>query len=364
MMHLKKIHLDLNKNDTLIIKGLAIISIILHNYFHLFKGIIIENEFEYHSNSFSDLWVSLSNSIILFIINFLSLYGHYGVVAFFFVSGYGLASKYKNLQLEQNFIFRNTIKLWRLFVPILTIYIILSILKSFLTVDLYSAIYQSIRTLYNALYRLLFISNFSTNHVFDICGPWWFFSAILQLYILYKYIFSKSKSSFYLIIIAISMIVLQIFIYNYNPNSLKIIRYNSPAWIPTFILGILTATHKIKIPIILFILLGGACFLIDASPFTWILGYSFFIIAFLSVLYIIKKTCCAKFFIWTGQLSAYLFVINVFVRTFIYLTICNPMKNQPPWYILISSIIHLFLCFCIAILYKHINKYLFRKSPK
>lgn len=364
MIHLKKIRLDLNKNDTLIIKGLAIISIILHNYFHLFKGIIMENEFEYHSNSFSDLWISLSNSIILFIINSLSLYGHYGVVAFFFVSGYGLASKYKNQQLEQNFILRNIIKLWRLFVPILIVYLISSILKSFLTLDLYSAIYQSVKTLYKILYKLLFISNFSTNHALDICGPWWFFSAILQLYILYKYIFSKSRSSLYLIIIAISMIILQMFIYNYNPNTLKIIKYNSPAWIPSFILGILTATHKIKIPIILFILLGGACFLIDASPVTWILGYSFFIIVFLSLLYIIKKTYYAKFFIWVGQLSPYLFVTNAFVRTFIYLTICNPMKNQSIWNILISSIIHLFLCFCIAILYKRINKYLFHKLSK
>lgn len=49
------------------------------------------------------------------------MYGHYGVVAFFFVSGYGLAKKYKDRELEFDFILKNAIKLWKLFVPILVV---------------------------------------------------------------------------------------------------------------------------------------------------------------------------------------------------------------------------------------------------
>lgn len=44
---MKSFTVNLTKEDTLIIKGIVIIAIVLYNYFHLFKEVVRENEFGY-----------------------------------------------------------------------------------------------------------------------------------------------------------------------------------------------------------------------------------------------------------------------------------------------------------------------------
>lgn len=345
---------NLTKEDTLIIKGIAIIAIVLHNYFHIFNGVVRENEFGYSPDNFFMLWSSLQDSFLQFVVNFISMYGHYGVVAFFFVSGYGLAKKYKERELESNFILKNAIKLWRLFVPILICFVVLAIIKAFIAEDFSLALEHIGVVLCKTFSRILFISNFSEEIVFWISGPWWFFSAIFQMYVLYKFVFSKISSSVLLSAIALLMIIIQLFYYLNNPD-ISLIRYNAPAWIPAFILGIILAKHEIKLSVFVMILLSVFCFIIDYSFITWIFGYSLFVFTFLLLLYITKNTILKKFFIKTGELSAYLFVINTFVRTFFNTFICKPEYIQPVWLIIITGVIHLVLCFFIAILYKKSN---------
>lgn len=355
---MKYFTVSLTKEDTLVIKGIAIIAIILHNYFHLFNGIVRENEFGYDPDNFMQLWSSLQDSFLYFMVNFISMYGHYGVVAFFFVSGYGLAKKYKDRDLERGFILKNAIKLWKLFVPILFCYVVIAITKSFITEDFSSAFNHIGIILYNAVSRLLFISNFSKYTVFWISGPWWFFSAIFQMYVLYKFVFSKISSTVWLSVIALLMIVLQLLCYLNNPN-ISIIRYNSPAWIPAFILGIIFARHEIKIPMYWILLLAVTCFIVDVSFYTWIIGYSLFVFPFLFLLNLFKgKALLREYLIKIGELSAYLFVTNTFVRTFFNTFIWGPEEFKPVYCSVITGIIHLLLCFVIAFVYRKFNIYI------
>lgn len=351
---MKSFTVNLTKEDTLIIKGIAIITIVLHNYFHIFNGVVRENEFGYCPDNFLILWSSLQNSFLHFFVNFISMYGHYGVVAFFFVSGYGLAKKYKDRELERDFIIKNAIKLWKLFVPILICFVGLAIIKAFIINDFIDASKHIGVVLCKALSRILFISNFSVETVFWISGPWWFFSAIFQMYVLHKFVFSKILSSGWLSVIALLMVIIQLFYYLNNPD-ISLMRYNAPAWIPAFILGIILAKHEIKLSVFVMILLSVACFIIDYSFITWIFGYSMFVFAFILLLYIMKNTMLKDFFIKTGELSAYLFVTNTFVRTFFNTFVCKPEYIQPVWLIVITGVIHLVLCFFIAILYKKLN---------
>lgn len=350
---MKYFTVDLTKEDTQIIKGIAIIAIVLHNYFHLFKGVVRENEFGYSPENFIMLWSSLQDSFLHFFVNFISMYGHYGVVAFFFVSGYGLAKKYKDRELEFDFILRNAVKLWKLFLPILVCCVLLAVIKAFLIDDLSSSLNYITIVLWNALSRILFISNFSEYTVFWISGPWWFFSAIFQMYLLYKFVFSKISSTVWLSAIALLMVIIQLFYY-LNNHDISLIRYNAPAWIPAFILGIILAKHAIKLSVFVMILLSVVCLVIDYSSITWIFGYSLFVFVFLLIFYILKKNVLKRFFIIIGELSAYIFVTNTFVRTFFYTFVCNPESSQPEWLILLTGMIYFLCCFFIAGIYRKI----------
>ena len=198
---MKAFDVNLTKDDTQIIKGIAIIAIVLHNYFHIFNGVVRENEFGYSPDNFLMLWSSLQDSFLHFVVNFISMYGHYGVVAFFFVSGYGLAKKYKDRELKGDFILKNAIKLWKLFVPILICFVGLAIIKAFITEDFLSASEHIGIVLCKALSRILFLSNFSEYTVFWVSGPWWFFSAIFQMYVLYKFVLPFYFSMFLFVFI-------------------------------------------------------------------------------------------------------------------------------------------------------------------
>lgn len=44
---MKAFDVNLTKDDTQIIKGIAIIAMALHNYYHKFNGVVRENEFGY-----------------------------------------------------------------------------------------------------------------------------------------------------------------------------------------------------------------------------------------------------------------------------------------------------------------------------
>lgn len=354
---MKAFDVNLTKDDTQIIKGIAIIAIVLHNYFHIFNGVVRENEFGYSPDNFLMLWSSLQDSFLHFVVNFISMYGHYGVVAFFFVSGYGLAKKYKDRELKGDFILKNAIKLWKLFVPILICFVGLAIIKAFITEDFLSASEHIGIVLCKALSRILFLSNFSEYTVFWVSGPWWFFSAIFQMYVLYKFVFSKISSSVLFSVIALLMVIIQLFYYLNNPD-ISLMRYNALAWIPPFILGIILAKHEIKLSVFVMILLSVVCFIIDYSFITWIFGYSLFVFTFIFLLYITKNTILKKFFIKTGELSAYLFVTNTFVRTFFNTFICKPEDLHPIYLIIITGIIDLLLCFLIAFLYRKIILYI------
>lgn len=50
--------INLTKEDTLLLKGAAIMAIIFHNFYHKFEGGIVENEFTFHPNSYWEFWES------------------------------------------------------------------------------------------------------------------------------------------------------------------------------------------------------------------------------------------------------------------------------------------------------------------
>src|SRR5690606_878218 len=89
-----------SKNDTNIIKGLGILMIMFHNFFHLIKPMIGENEFEFSADNFKR-FIHFTSSDPFNLFRFASSYlGHYGVQLFIFISSYGLFLGYRNKNIQ------------------------------------------------------------------------------------------------------------------------------------------------------------------------------------------------------------------------------------------------------------------------
>ncbi|HEY3707185.1 MAG TPA: hypothetical protein VGL22_19145, partial [Terracidiphilus sp.] len=74
--------------DTAVLKGLAILAIVFHNFFHLISP-VRQNEFVFHPGLFA-VFLQTVRQPSLAIQAFFSFFGHFGVAVFIFLSAYGL----------------------------------------------------------------------------------------------------------------------------------------------------------------------------------------------------------------------------------------------------------------------------------
>ena len=82
-------------DDTLVLRGISILIIILHNYIHRFSNVVLENQHVYYPERNKELINSFLEFDPGLFLDLISHYGHYGVPVFVFLSGYGLVMKYE-----------------------------------------------------------------------------------------------------------------------------------------------------------------------------------------------------------------------------------------------------------------------------
>ena len=172
-----------------VLRGLAILSIILHNYTHWMYGAIFENEFTYQEWHVSKLLNYLSHPDGRLPLQLLSFFGHYGVVIFVFLSAYGLEKKYGRTTKEVRplpFIWTHYLKLLSMCIVGYAAYLLLMIRLTGVPEN----------GLLNASYLLSMTSNLYTPQLGPhIPGPYWYFGLMFQLYIIYRlFLFRRSWS--------------------------------------------------------------------------------------------------------------------------------------------------------------------------
>lgn len=79
----------LDQKDTTILKALAILAIVFHNFFHVAIK-VHENEFDFRPERFGAFMQAVVHPSLTIQALF-AFYGHYGVQIFMFLSAYGLA---------------------------------------------------------------------------------------------------------------------------------------------------------------------------------------------------------------------------------------------------------------------------------
>ncbi len=91
----------LNRTECNILRGIAIVGIVLHNYCHWLRPIVKENEYQFNQHNvdwFNNVMAHGFNERTFF--HLLSFFGHYGVPIFLFLSAYGLVMKYEGAKTQ------------------------------------------------------------------------------------------------------------------------------------------------------------------------------------------------------------------------------------------------------------------------
>ncbi len=302
--------IKLTKSNTQFIKGIGIILIVFHNFFHHINPRIGENEYKFSFKIFKKFIHYLNIDSINFIQFISSYFGHYGVQLFIFCSGYGLTILYTHKKIDyKHFIIKRILKLY----PAFTIAIILLLIYQYGIIG-----YPfSIRTVGSIIIRYTMISNFIPGKIFTLSGPYWFYSMIIQLYLIFPYLIKQNTKKLALIFTISYLIILTTndFFSNLNFS----LYYNFLGNLPVFILGILIAQNKFyeislwKWIIALFIFALG-----QINVYIWCFSQILFIIISIPLLLkfntILQNTKFNQFIVYTGKMSMYLFAIHGFLR--------------------------------------------------
>lgn len=305
---------DLTKKDVLLLKAFAIISIVLHNFYHQMFS-IGENEMSYRAAAIFNLFdfsIDKPSFIFAYVLAYL---GHFGVQLFIFSTGYGLAKSFENKSLNTypKYFLKKVGLLYLLIIIGLVWYVIFN----FETVS-------GDKLTDMCLFFFKMSSTFSYHTLFKYIGPWWYLCLALQLYIIFPLAYFcirkyREKGAVALFILSY-ILVYGVFKIAEN-NSIPIFA-NALGHLPEFIFGIAVATFSQfrvnwKIFLSALVLFVLSCF-----------NIYFFPLSFLSILIVLLVTCkslsnvIAKhkrtefFLLYIGKISMFIFILNAIVRGF------------------------------------------------
>ncbi|RUA12250.1 MAG: hypothetical protein DSY82_01745 [Flavobacteriia bacterium] len=167
-----------------ILRAIAILAIIFHNYLHWVSDLPGENEFTFRPERIQAFMQGLQHTPWDAVRLFASYFGHYGVQIFFFLSGYGLAVKYLPHQLPSWWSFQK--KRWKSFFPAVGVAAVGYLIFESIRLGWYHVLTgEGV----NLIRQILGVSNFIPDNIYHPIGPWWFISVILQFYLVVPFIF-------------------------------------------------------------------------------------------------------------------------------------------------------------------------------
>jgi len=309
---------DITRESTNLYKGVGILLIVLHNYFHNIPPIIGQNEFVFHlavTDRFVDAILDSPTNWLRAIFSYL---GHYGVQLFIFLSAFGLTKGYLDKTVRYTtFLKKRFSKIYLSFAICVAVYVALGILKTIYLTDEKVLYWDSLA------WKLLLVSNLVPGQAMKPVGPWWFIPFILQFYLLFPFLLQTYRrfGVFSLFAISIASLTVEFLLNPYLIGYGININYNAIGHLPVFCLGIYFASRpQLHIPSsILFT--SAAIFLLGCLyPAAWLLADLCMTIIMLSVFrWFFRKlseTGVAIYIIgFYGAISFHLFMVNGFLRS-------------------------------------------------
>ena len=304
----------LSRSECNIMRGFAILFIIVENVTHLFKGVFMDNEFLYKWSAVDGFLNNLTHPDSLLPFNLISFYCPYGVILFIFLSGYCLTLKYEKGNgrgtSTKSFIGGHYQKLFVMQLKGLALY--LFVLFMFYPDEV---VPKSI------IYQFLLVGNLKPSWQ-CIPFPYWFFGMIMEMYVIYRLVIYNRKDWVAIALTVLSVVVMAFF----EPTSDKLhyLRLNCFLAIMPFCMGVLAARHLNGRSLLLdkpatcltwfaasFILLTLCKF----NFYSWLLLPVFVVANGVALLKLISRAkLLDRIFGWLGALSCVLFVVHPTVR--------------------------------------------------
>ena len=305
----------LTKSECSAMRGIAIIAIILHNYCHMLRGTVRENEYKFFAERAARMWHALMSPDDLFLANMLSFFGHYGVPVFLFLSGFGLVLKYESDNSPKyrtmSFMRFHYLKLLRIMVPGFIFFIIIDIItpRSF---HFYCE--------YIISQGLMIINLLPEPNVNIWPGPYWFFGLMLELYLIYRLLLYR-RSSWFTVAAIVVCFIAQI---PCDPqgDTLNYLRYNAVGGVLPFGCGILAARHLCGSRIEEITRWQWAALTLVASAMVVVMSLYELSWYWTPVVIVIATVCLVKslpkwlsgWMVWFGGISAAMFVTHPAMR--------------------------------------------------
>lgn len=303
----------LSLENTTFYKGVAILMIIMHNFFHLLPPVFGENEQNFKLERIEAYFQIVFNQPELFFQKTLSLLGHYGVQMFLFLSAYGLTIKYINSKIFYvDFLKKRIIKIYPAFLFSIVFWVI------YIRITEHQGLsYIIMRHWKELLFKLTFIANFIPDQLYALCGPWWFVSLIIQFYIIFPLMLCiyKKYNNLGLIVLSFAGLLLTAYI---QPIANILIPGTVLTHLPELSIGIFLATKRNFSLNYFTILVIIIVFILSNYYYSfWFLSYSSALILLLIIFQnIILKSNkrLTEYILFIGSISMYMFYINGFIR--------------------------------------------------
>ena len=308
-----------SKDQTAILKGLGILLIVLHNFFHNLTPVIGENEFSFSSETFWNFYQTLRVSPENVLRATFSYFGHYGVQIFIFLSSYGLTRKYYQKPLIINQFLANRInKIYLSFLLCVAAYILLGLVKAHFMPGEKVLYWDSL------LWKVLLVSNFIPGQALMPVGPWWFMPFIFQVYALYPWLLNcyQKHGDKLLILVALTGVLVESQLNPYLITRHLNINHTVFGHLPLLCLGLFFAAQDsikssvlyVVIPLSLLLLVAG-----NFNGYAWIFSnIALATIALATSTTLLRllspQALAARLLMFYGNISFHLFMVNGFLR--------------------------------------------------
>lgn len=347
----------ISKFDTEYLKGVAILLIMFHNLFHLMKDAPGENEFNFHSETFVLLYQNILNAPQDIVKQLFAFFGHHGVQLFIFLSGYGLAVKYTGKEIPFiKFLKERLQKLYPLLILGIIFLFIYQVAESFFFP---SAVKLDILSFAgDSLLRLSLLANIIPDKALVLCGPWWFFSLVFQLYFLFPFILKISNK--WIVALILAVWCCQFAVINFVPSIENNLRYNFLGHLPEFCLGIYFAKNRMNAPSFSATLLATLVFIGSFfNEYLWVISFITIPIIMLYIHHLVSPSPTSrisKVVLFFGANSMYLFVVHGFLRKpFIQL------GNQSVLMSLAAGVLYMIWVLIVTKLFKEVLEYTLKR---
>lgn len=344
----------LSKENSLILRGLAIMFIMLHNFLHNPSlGFSQENEMSFSSEKAHHFFNVLAdggvNAYELF-----SFLGWVGVPVFVFLTGYGISkvAPPSNLQSRAAYVKSKYLKLLLLLLPAILIYMLKDILHA-----------EFLSNIYKRIVYLTMMANVAYPWVNCPPGVYWYFGLTFQFYLIYCFCGDFLKGKVLFIGSLLSIMGVAVLSLWGSPNALSVYMHCFTGWFPIFAIGIwvggikndqhsLLVSHNLVLELAVFLFSASLVLLMNRWMSSWLFVSIIALIMFVSAgLLVLRSGVLANAFKWIGGLSACIFVCHPIARFLI-----NGFVRKQVDSLILVVLAYVALTFVLAIAYNKLYK--------